>query len=118
MVMVSSQAFRADEHTTVHSTQPSEFNLDSNSKSDLGSDSKKFSCEQEFNLKNIESLKFVMQIIITVFMLGMCWSELKVGDNNTRALYWGGLTGIVGWWIPSPGGFGSPTSSDSKKAQQ
>lgn len=101
MVMASSQAFPSDEHPAAHSSQPST------------SHSTQISSEQEFNIRNVDSLKFVMQIIITLFMLGMCWRGLQIKDDSTRALYWGGLTGIIGWWMPSPGGFRS--APDLKK---
>lgn len=107
MVMVSSQAFPADENMPVHSSQISKTNTKVNAT--------RIVTEQEFNFRNIESLKFVMQIVITLFMLGMCWSGLQIKDDSTRALYWGGLTGIIGWWMPSPGGFKN-SSSDSKRS--
>lgn len=110
MVMVSSQAFPPDQPITVHSSQLSKLNTKVNTTSNPAS----IPSEEEFNFRNLDSLKFVMQIIITFFMLMLCWNGLQHEDDNTRALYWGGLTGIIGWWMPSPGGFRS--TSDSKKS--
>jgi hypothetical protein len=72
------------------------------------------STEAEFDLRKIDSLKFSMQILITLFMLTLCWSGLQSKDSETQALYWGGITGIIGWWMPSPGGLKTPTSSQTK----
>lgn len=110
MVMVSSQVFPPDEHIPAHSSQLSK----ASTKVNTTNNSESISSEEEFNFRNLDSLRFLMQIIITLFMLGMCWSGLQTKDESTRALYWGGLTGIIGWWMPSPGGFRS--ASDSKKS--
>lgn len=101
--MVSSQVFPSGDNMPARSSQTAKSN------------STRISSDQEFNLRNLDSLKFVMQVIITLLMLGMCWSGLQTKDDATRALYWGGLTGIIGWWTPSPGGAKNFNSSDSKK---
>jgi len=59
--------------------------------------------DEEFRLRNMNSLKFIVQIAITTFMLMLCWQGLRSKDANDRALYWGGITGVIGWWMPSPG---------------
>jgi hypothetical protein len=117
--MVSSPSFSTDEQINAYSSPPSKVNSKVNTivsmNSHVTSNSRRISSEQEFNLRNVDSLKFVMQIIITFFMLMLCWNGLQQHeDDNTRALYWGGLTGIIGWWMPSPGS--SRSTSDSKKS--
>ena len=72
------------------------------------------SSEEEFNFRKMTSLRFVMQVVITVFMLGLCWGGLQAKDEATRALYWGGITGIIGWWMPSPGGSRDASSNSQK----
>lgn len=112
MVMVSSQAFSPDEHSPAHSSQPSK----ANTKVHTTINTTRIPTEGEFSFRNLDSLKFVMQIVITFFMLMLCWNGLHHENDNTRALYWGGLTGIIGWWMPSPGSFKGNSDSDSKKS--
>lgn len=73
------------------------------------------STEADFDLKKIDSLKFLMQVLITVFMLSLCWRGLQSENTETRALYWGGITGVIGWWMPSPGGWKAAAPSEGKK---
>ncbi len=114
--MGSSQAFSTDEHIPVPSSQLSQANTKVRTIVPANSIPASTPANEEFNLRDLDSLKFVMQIIITFFMLMLCWKGLQHEDDNTRALYWGGLTGIIGWWMPSPGGFKGSASSDSKKS--
>lgn len=58
-----------------------------------------------FNWKRIDSLKFAMQIALTVAILGLCIGKMTMGaQSDDKAIYWGGITGLVAWWMPSPNG--------------
>lgn len=60
--------------------------------------------DRKFSLRDSEDLKFLFQMLLSLILVGFCIVKL-IDDNNDRAaLYWGGLTGIIGFWLPSPHG--------------
>lgn len=66
---------------------------------------------ETFDWKRIESLKFAMQVILTFAILTLCIGKLTMSSQaDDKALYWGGIAGLFGWWMPSPNG----TQSKSK----
>jgi hypothetical protein len=46
--------------------------------------------------------KFFCQVLISVSVLFFCMVKIHDSDPERLALYWGGITGIVGYWLPSP----------------
>jgi hypothetical protein len=71
-----------------------------------------FSLFQGLNImKNQQAWTFCVQVFFSSIVLGLCTFQL-VNDQKTQnqALYWGGLTGILGYWLPSP--------SNSKNEEQ
>lgn len=61
-----------------------------------------------FCLQYPDFLKFIFQCILSSFVLGFCVLQLgsggRDGQGKNDALYWGGITSILAWWMPSPGG--------------
>lgn len=55
-------------------------------------------------MQNLNTWKFGIQVFFSLIVMGLC--VVKLADNKTppeqQALYWGGLTGILGYWLPSP----------------
>jgi hypothetical protein len=52
-----------------------------------------------------ETWRFAAQFLFSAIVLVFCIYKLSIaGENqNTNALYWGGITSILAWWMPSPG---------------
>lgn len=60
---------------------------------------------QTFHWKSLQSLKFIVQVSLSVAVLSLCIGKLVAPNASAddKALYWGGLTSIIAWWMPSPG---------------
>lgn len=56
-------------------------------------------------MKKLDTWKFIIQVFFSSVVIGLC--VFKLADPKTsesqHALYWGGLLGIIGYWLPSPG---------------
>lgn len=68
-----------------------------------------------FNWKNLESLRFVVQIGFSLIILGFCLNKMndpKPPQDNTA--YWGAITGLIAWWMPSPGNSLNASKSETK----
>jgi hypothetical protein len=52
-------------------------------------------------------LKLIFQCIFSSLVLCFCMFQLSIGGRDgtgtNNALYWGGITSILAWWMPSPG---------------
>ena len=59
-------------------------------------------------MSNSKDWHFLVQFLFSSVVISLCVFKLTVGDRNTKqnndALYWGGLLGIVGAWLPTPSG--------------
>lgn len=56
-------------------------------------------------VKNLDAWKFIVQVFFSTVVVTLCVFKLASSDtqdNPNAALYWGGLTGILGYWLPSP----------------
>lgn len=56
-------------------------------------------------MKSLTTWKFIIQVCFSTVVLSLCVFKLATNDakdNPNAALYWGGLTGILGYWLPSP----------------
>jgi len=55
---------------------------------------------------NIYFLRFCVQVGFSSVVLTFCIYQLLTGgitrDGKDGAIYWGGLTTILGWWMPVP----------------
>ncbi|MBF2028664.1 MAG: hypothetical protein IGS48_18185 [Oscillatoriales cyanobacterium C42_A2020_001] len=69
--------------------------------------------ENSFHWRSIESLRLLVQIGLTFIVLSLCIGKLTVEDQD-KALYWGGITSIVAWWMPSPGASKSGSELDNR----
>lgn len=45
--------------------------------------------------------KAIMQTILSLIVMCFCLYKVAVENTNT-ALYWSGVTAILGYWLPSP----------------
>jgi hypothetical protein len=51
-----------------------------------------------------EACKFCMQAIFSTIVLGLCVFQIgSIRDKENIALYWGGLSSVLAYWLPSPG---------------
>ncbi len=55
--------------------------------------------------------KFIFQCLLTGVVLGFCMIQLAKDTEKDNALYWSGITSMMGWWMPSPTS-GKNSSSD------
>lgn len=47
--------------------------------------------------------KIFFQAVISIAVLIFCMYKLDSASGTEQlALYWGGITGILGYWLPSP----------------
>jgi hypothetical protein len=51
-----------------------------------------------------ENLRFGVQFLFSATVLFFCIYKLAIApeNQNSNALYWGGITSILAWWMPSP----------------
>jgi hypothetical protein len=52
----------------------------------------------------MEKARFFAQCFVSASVLFFCMSKIAGAKGDELALYWGGITGIVGYWLPSPSG--------------
>ena len=52
----------------------------------------------------MDKAKFFAQCFVSFVVLAFCMAKINNAQGDTLALYWGGITGIVGYWLPSPTG--------------
>lgn len=54
-------------------------------------------------MKNHQAWTFGVQVFFSTIVLGLCTFKLVAPSApNDQALYWGGLTGVLAYWLPSP----------------
>jgi hypothetical protein len=44
--------------------------------------------------------RFCLQAILSLIVVGFCLDQIKNG--NTEGVYWSTVSGILGYWLPSP----------------
>lgn len=60
-------------------------------------------------MKNQDAWKFGVQVSFSAIVLIFCLFKLGGNESSTnQAIYWGGITGVLAWWMPSPNGSTSP----------
>ncbi|MBD2301326.1 hypothetical protein H6G80_32175 [Nostoc sp. FACHB-87] len=49
--------------------------------------------------------RFGVQVAFSAVVLGLCIFQLvsKPSNDQNTALYWGGVTSVLAYWLPSPG---------------
>ena len=69
--------------------------------------------QDSFSFKNIHSLRFLLQAAFSTVILIFCLSQLYRSNGNGKndAIYWGGVTGILALWMPSPSSSGTPPTN-------
>ncbi len=72
--------------------------------------------DEMFDWKKMDSLRFVVQVGFSLIVLSLCIGKLTLPNQNDhdQALYWGGITGLLAWWMPSPGNSKTVFKSDAK----
>lgn len=52
-----------------------------------------------------DTWRFGVQVAFSAVVLGLCISQLMKSDAKAEntALYWGGVTSVLAYWLPSPG---------------
>ncbi|MGG6263440.1 hypothetical protein ACQ4M3_03670 [Leptolyngbya sp. AN03gr2] len=59
-----------------------------------------------------EKVRLSMQVVFSSIILCFCLFKLSnPNDSQSSALYWGGVTSVLAWWMPSPGGSSSRNSA-------
>ncbi|GEM_PF-2084668 len=66
-----------------------------------------------FSFRNIHSLRFIFQAAFSTLILIFCLLQLNMSKSNGKndAIYWGGVTGILALWMPSPSSSGTPLAN-------
>jgi hypothetical protein len=71
-----------------------------------------------FNLNMPERLRLSMQVVLSLVVLLFCVGQIIAhdlkDDKENIALYWGGITSLLAWWMPSPGANNAQTSSGQR----
>ncbi|WP_373530747.1 hypothetical protein [Nostoc sp.] len=53
---------------------------------------------------NQEAWRFGVQVLFSGIVMGLCIFKLgSPADDKNVALYWGGLSSVLAYWLPSPG---------------
>ena len=60
--------------------------------------------DRKFSLADSEDVKFLFQMGLSLLLVGFCLFKLADDRTEKTALYWGGVMGIIGYWLPSPQG--------------
>jgi hypothetical protein len=56
-------------------------------------------------VKNQQAWKFGIQVFFSTIVLGLCVFQISSArDKENLALYWGGLSSVLAYWLPSPAG--------------
>jgi hypothetical protein len=51
----------------------------------------------------LETYKFWIQVFFSTIVLSLCaFQLLNKHSQENQAMYWGGLTGVLAYWLPSP----------------
>ncbi|MEB3180075.1 MAG: hypothetical protein VKL59_13725 [Nostocaceae cyanobacterium] len=56
-------------------------------------------------MKKLETWKFGVQVLFSAIVLTLCVVKLAEphSENNPNiGMYWGGLSGVLAYWLPSP----------------
>ncbi|WP_341525721.1 hypothetical protein WKK05_24505 [Nostoc sp. UHCC 0302] len=66
------------------------------------SDTRRNQPRQKFNQ---DAWKFGVQVAFSGVVLGLCIFQLvsKPSNDPNTALYWGGLSSVLAYWLPAPG---------------
>jgi hypothetical protein len=67
-------------------------------------------------MPNQDALRFVVQVGFSLIVLCFCLLKLGNSDSQSNALYWGGVTSVLAWWMPTPGGNAAPRHFDRADA--
>jgi len=62
-------------------------------------------CSEElFSWRKPKSLQLAMQMGLSLAIVLFCGAQIVAHDlrDEDVSLYWGGIVGILGWWMPSP----------------
>ncbi len=71
--------------------------------------------DDSFDWQKIDSLTFAFRMGLTLLILVFCLNKLNTADPGKESpVYWGAITGLIGWWMPSPGN-GKPTAKPDAK---
>ncbi len=55
---------------------------------------------------NQEAWTFSTQVFFSTIILGLCVFQIgSARDEKNIALYWGGLSSVLAYWLPSPTGY-------------
>lgn len=59
-----------------------------------------------------EKVRLSVQVAFSSIILCFCLFKLSnPNDSQSSALYWGGVTSVLAWWMPSPAGSSSRNST-------
>ncbi|ARV58033.1 hypothetical protein BZZ01_04740 [Nostocales cyanobacterium HT-58-2] len=54
------------------------------------------------NVISQSTVKLAAQLIFSSFLMGFCSFQLLKNNPSNEALYWGGISSTIAYWLPSP----------------
>jgi hypothetical protein len=66
----------------------------------------------------LETWKFGIQVFFSTIMIALCvfkLAEPEAEKNPNVGMYWGGLSGVLAYWLPSPAN--GIKANDEEKAE-
>jgi len=69
----------------------------------------------------LETWKFGIQVFFSTIVIGLCVFKLAEpqGQNNPNVgMYWGGLSGVLAYWLPSPANAIKPADEEKPIRQE
>lgn len=58
--------------------------------------------DRKFSITDREDIRLLFQMFLTLVVLSLCIGKIILDEKADKALFWGGVTSCLAWWMPSP----------------
>ena len=58
--------------------------------------------DRNFSFTYREDIRLLFQMFLTLVVMGLCIGKIVTDEKSDKALFWGGVTSCLAWWMPSP----------------